>query len=235
MSNTPLPADSPRHLPTREGYDLWSGIYDSESNPLILLEERHFAAVMGDVAGLRIADIGCGTGRHAVALARAGAQVTAVDFSRGMLDKARAKPGAERVTFIEHDITRHPLPLADRAFDRVICCLVVDHIGDVSALFAELGRLCRRDGFIVATIMHPAMMLRGVQARFTDPATGLDTRPASVANQLSDYVMGALRAGLTIEHLSEHACDEAVVKDSPRAERYLGWLMLVVMKMRGAR
>jgi len=47
------------------------------------------------------ADIGCGTGRHAIRLAAAaGAKVTALDFSEGMLERARAKPGADAVKVI---------------------------------------------------------------------------------------------------------------------------------------
>lgn len=215
---------------TREGYDRWSEVYDGEGNPLIALEEPVVEAMLGDVRGLTIADIGCGTGRHAVRLAAAGADVTAVDFSEGMLARARSKPGAERVKFIAHDIATR-LPLADGSFDRVLCCLVLDHVVDVRGLFSELGRICKPGGFVLVTSMHPAMMLKGVQARFTDPGTGEKVRPASVANQISDYVMGALGAGLTIEAMSEHSVDAALVAKRPRAEKYLGWLMLLTMKM----
>lgn len=224
------PAD-PLHVSTREGYDLWSAIYDVDDNPLIALEERVALPLLGDVRGLRVADVGCGTGRHALRMASQGAEATALDFSSGMLDAARAKPGAERVRWIEHDLAR-PLPLPDRSFDRVVCALVFDHVADVRALMAELGRVCVADGFVLVTVMHPAMMLRGVQARFNDPATGRTTMPASVPNQLSDYVMGALRAGLRIEHLSEHAADADLVRACPRGEKYLGWPLLAVMKLR---
>ena len=57
-----------------------------------------------NLRGMKVADIGCGTGRHALAMAAAGANVTAVDFSEGMLAKARAKPGAAAVRFIQHDL-----------------------------------------------------------------------------------------------------------------------------------
>ena len=72
-------------------------------------------------------DVGCGTGRHAVRLAQQGARITGVDFSAGMLGKARQKPGAERVTFVEHNITES-LPFAPASFDRVLSCLVLDHV-----------------------------------------------------------------------------------------------------------
>ncbi len=219
------------HLPTREGYDQWSQVYDGDGNPLIALEERMVLPLLTGVRGKRVLDVGCGTGRHAIRLAAQGAQVTAIDFSSGMMGIARGKPGAERVAWIEHDLTR-PLPLADASFDVVLCALVLDHIHDVPAFFRGLGRLCaRRAGsFVLVTVMHPAMMLRGVQARFVDPATGARTMPASAPNQISDYVMGAVRAGLRITRLSEHAVDEDLIAMCPRAEKHAGWPLLLVMQ-----
>ena len=130
-------------VPTRDGYDRWSDVYDGDGNPLVLLEEPHVARLLGDVRGLSVLDVGCGTGRHALRLAEQGARVTGVDFSAGMLGKARQKPGAERVTFVEHNITAS-LPFAPASFDRVLSCLVLDHVPDVKAFFAELRRVCRR-------------------------------------------------------------------------------------------
>ena len=97
-------------LDTREGYDRWSHLYDDDGNPLIALEEKYFPEVLGDVRELAVADIGCGTGRHSSRLAASGARVTALDFSTGMMSKARAKLSSENVDFVVADIS-HPLPL----------------------------------------------------------------------------------------------------------------------------
>ena len=223
----------PLHLPTRAGYDLWSQIYDSDGNPLIALEERIAYPLLGDVHNLKIADIGCGTGRHALRLSQLGAQVSAVDFSEGMLAAAKQKPGAAQITWHCHDL-QTPLPLPSDTFDRIICALVFDHIPDVTALCRELGRICKPgpDSFILLTIMHPAIMLNGVQARFTDPASGTRIMPQSVPNQISDYVMGATRAGLSISHMSEHAVDEELIAVCPRAEKHRNWPLLLTLKLR---
>lgn len=221
---------APIHLPTQAGYDRWAEVYDGDGNPLIALEERIVYPLIGDVRGLSVADIGCGTGRHSLALASRGASVTAVDFSAGMLAQAKAKPGAERVRWVQHDLAQ-PLPLADASCDLVLCALVLDHIKGVPELMSQLRRVCKPGGRVVITVMHPAMMLRGVQARFTDPASGVKTMPASVPNQISDYVLGALNAGLTIGHMSEHAVDDELIRVAPRAEKHRGWSLLLVMAM----
>jgi malonyl-CoA O-methyltransferase len=80
--------------------------------------------------------------------------------------------------------------------------------------------------------MHPAMMLRGIQARFTDPTTGRETRPQSCPHQLSDYIMATIRARLHIDHISEHCVDEDLANRSPRAVKYLHWPMLTMLRLR---
>ena len=217
-------------VPTDIGYNRWAEVYDAEDNPLVLLEERQIPALISNVAGLAVADIGCGTGRHAIRFANAGAKVTALDFSEGMLERGRAKPGAQAVTFIRHDLTQR-FPLENGSFDRVICCLVLDHITNLKSFFGELGRICKPEGFIVLSVMHPAMMLRGVQARFIEPVSGRRIYPQSQPNLISDYVMAAVRNHLQLEHLSEHEVDEQLEAASPRAAKYLGWPLLLLMRL----
>ena len=214
----------------RRGYDRWASIYDHEANPLIALEEPRVREALGDVAGLSLLDLGCGTGRHALPLASAGARVTAVDFSEGMLEEARRKPGAGAVRFLAHDL-HQPLPFADGSFDRVVSGLVLEHLRDLAAFFAEARRMLRPGGRAVVSAMHPAMFLRGVQARFTDPDTGEKVQPGSVAHTLGDFVMAAVRAGFVLEGVGEHAADAAFAARYPRAEKYVGWPMLVVLRL----
>jgi SAM-dependent methyltransferase len=224
---TPAPID---HFSTKDGYDLWAAIYDEEGNPLIAIEEPLIDRLLGDVRGLAVADIGCGTGRHAIRLAAAGAVVHALDFSAGMLERARTKAQGLNITFRVHDLAE-PLPFADKSFDRIVCGLVIDHIADLPGLFREMHRICRSSGLVIVSVMHPAMMLRGVQARFHDPASGREIRPASCPHQLSDYIMAAVRTGFILDHLSEHAVDEALAKRLERAQRYLGWPLLFLMRL----
>jgi malonyl-CoA O-methyltransferase len=229
-SIAPNPTPAVERLPTREGYDRWSVCYDEEDNPLIALEEPKVVELLGDVSGLRILDLGCGTGRHALRLAAAGANVTAIDFSEGMLAQARKRAGDLQIDFRAHDLTQ-PLPFADAAFDRIICGLVLDHIPQPQPLFAEMRRVCTPAGCAVISVMHPAMMLRGVEARFTDRTTGREIRPASTRHQVTDYIKAVLAAGWTLEHASEHEVDAALIARSERARKHAGWLMLLLLRL----
>jgi len=202
-------------------------------NWLLELEEPEVDRALGDVKDLEVLDVGAGTGRHAVRVAQRGARVTAVDFSEEMLARARQKTGADRVRWLVHDVAL-PLPFEARSFDRVLSALVLEHIpvGELASFFGELGRVARDDGVIVVTAMHPAMFLKGVSANFRDDSG--EVRPRSYVATLSDYVMGAIQAGLVIVSLAEHSVDEGLVARNERSRKWLGWPALVVMTFKRA-
>jgi len=225
--------NEPKVLPTREGYDRWAATYDTMGNWLLELEEPEVDRALGDVKDLDVLDVGAGTGRHAIRIAASGARVTAVDFSEEMLAKARQKPDADRVRWLVHDVTR-PLPFGPRSFDRLLSALVLEHIpvDELVSFFRELGRVTRDDGVIVVTAMHPAMFVKGVSANFRDDSG--EVRPRSHPATLSDYVMGAVHAGLVIVALTEHSVDETFAAGNERSRKWLGWPALFVMTLRRA-
>ena len=215
----------------RDGYDRWASVYDHDANPLPALEDPHVREALGDVRGRDVLDLGCGTGRHTAWLAEAGARVTAVDFSENMLERARVKVSAADVRFIVHDL-HEPLPFDDASFDALVSGLILEHLRDLGRFFGEAHRVLRPQGRAVVSAMHPAMFLRDSRARFTDPDSGQVVTPGSLAHRLGDFVMAALNAGFVLSHVGEHAPDAEFVGRFPRAERYLGWPMLVVLVMR---
>jgi ubiquinone/menaquinone biosynthesis C-methylase UbiE len=223
----------PRVLPTRDGYDRWATTYDDDasSNWVKALDQIEVERTLDDLAGRDLLDVGGGTGRHAIRLARSGARVTVIDFSEGMIAKARAKLGNEEIQFVFHDVLR-PFPFADRSFDYVLSALLLEHIPvpDLEAFFRELCRVTRDDGSILVTAMHPARFLRGRSANFRD-SSGEEVRPRSYEASLSDYVMGALRGGLEIRVLAERVVDGELVERFPRAAQSLGWPALFVMTL----
>jgi cyclopropane fatty-acyl-phospholipid synthase-like methyltransferase len=70
--------------------------------------------------GAEILDLGCGTGRHSIELARRGYRVTGLDLSQGMLDVARqtALAAGVEVKWVKSDATTYRAP---QSFDAVIC------------------------------------------------------------------------------------------------------------------
>jgi malonyl-CoA O-methyltransferase len=181
-------------------------VYDHDANPLQALEEPIVRRMVGDPRGLNVLDLGCGTGRHSLWLAGNGATVTGVDFSEGMLEEARRKAGAEQIRFLCHDLHK-PLPFSDGEFDLVVSGLVLEHLSELGYFFADVKRVLRVDGRAVVSAMHPAMFLRGSQARFTDPSTGELVQPGSIAHSISAFVMAAVGAGLRLSGIEELSPD----------------------------
>lgn len=214
----------------RAGYDRWAEVYDHDANPLPALEEPVVRRAIGEPRGLKVLDLGCGTGRHALWLAAGGAAVTAVDFSGGMLEEARRKPGAEQIRFVCHDL-HTPLPFPDGEFDLVVSGLVLEHLNELDGFFGEIKRVLKAEGRAVVSAMHPAMFLRGSQARFTDPSTGELIQPGSIAHSIGSFVMAAVQTKLRLTAIEEFSPDAQFAARYPRAEKYVGWPMLVVLQL----
>jgi ubiquinone/menaquinone biosynthesis C-methylase UbiE len=104
-------------------------------------QEQQIAAFLAPLEGRRVLDVGTGTGRAAIALARRGAHVTGVDASAEMLEVAerRARENGVTVTFARGDA--HHLDAPDRSFDAVVCLRVLMHTPDWRASLRELCRV----------------------------------------------------------------------------------------------
>ncbi|MBX3119962.1 MAG: class I SAM-dependent methyltransferase [Fimbriimonadaceae bacterium] len=116
MSDTRQPITS-----WRDFFNLHAPHYDKNSFTAWTSTEVSFLEDLFMLAkGARILDIGCGTGRHSIELAKRGYVVTGIDISNGMLAQAQAKArgaGVE-VEFIEADATQIQF---DAVFDAAIC------------------------------------------------------------------------------------------------------------------
>jgi 2-polyprenyl-3-methyl-5-hydroxy-6-metoxy-1,4-benzoquinol methylase len=106
--------------------------------------------ILGDVAGKRILDVGCGSGVYAIHFAKRGAEVTGIDFSAPMLalaEKNAAREGC-RIRFMRGDFLEQRL---DETFDYALFIGVFDYIEPAAriAYLKKAAALTR--GKIVAT------------------------------------------------------------------------------------
>lgn len=105
-------------------------------------------AALGDLRGKAALDYGCGHGMAAVAMARAGAAVTAFDLSPGYVAEARRRAAANGVSVECVTASGEELPLPDASFDAVWGNAILHHL-DLARAGRELKRVLRPGGVAV--------------------------------------------------------------------------------------
>jgi ubiquinone/menaquinone biosynthesis C-methylase UbiE len=132
--------------------DLWLG-YDArvltEESRQLLTRRIPERVIDEEIAGRSVLDLGCGSGRYAVALAALGANpVTAVDYQAKSYQRASeyCAKHALPVRFVEANILQ--LPFADRSFDFVFSNGVLHHTRSWRKALDEYVRVMRRSGFL---------------------------------------------------------------------------------------
>lgn len=105
-------------------------------------------AKLGELAGRRVLDLGCGHGMAAVVLARLGATVTALELSADYLAEAAARAQANGVSLELVQCDAEQLPFPDGHFDRVWGNAILHHL-DIEKAGRELRRVLAPDGVAV--------------------------------------------------------------------------------------
>jgi ubiquinone/menaquinone biosynthesis C-methylase UbiE len=136
-----------RHHGELEGDVLWGPSMPPERELKILGES---------VAGKLILEIACGGGQSAVHLAKMGARVTAVDFSRAQLEHARAFARSKKATirFLEANAQDLSM-LDDGSFDIAFSAYALGFVEDIRSAFREIGRVLRPGGLFAFSWMSP--------------------------------------------------------------------------------
>jgi demethylmenaquinone methyltransferase / 2-methoxy-6-polyprenyl-1,4-benzoquinol methylase len=152
-----LPSEGVRSM-----FDRIAPVYDAMNRLMTAGLDRRWrreAALAVVSQGDRVLDTCCGTGDLAIAAAEAGGNVTGLDFSRRMLDRARRK--APEIEWVEGDALA--LPFADGSFDAATVGFGVRNLSDLDLGLRELRRVLRPGGRLaILEITRP----RGLLAPF---------------------------------------------------------------------
>ena len=192
-------------VPAREAYTLLASEYDRAPNALLSLEERTMAPLLPELRGRRVIDVGAGTGRWASHCAARGASVIAIDFCYDMLRQA-IQPAIQADGML--------LPLRDSCADLVVCAFA---LGYAPEMFAELGRIVRPGGMVLASDVHPEALRGGWTRSFRHNGAVIEVTHRS-------YSLADLRApdlkltGLLEPRLGEP--ERAIFEQAGRAERF---------------
>jgi demethylmenaquinone methyltransferase/2-methoxy-6-polyprenyl-1,4-benzoquinol methylase len=152
-----LPAEGVRRM-----FDRIAPVYDAMNRTMTVGLDGRWRRITAEAVvrpGDDALDACCGTGDLAIAAASVGANVTGLDFSPAMLQRARRKaPGIE---WVEGDLLA--LPFADAQFDAATVGFGVRNVEDVERALSELRRVLRPGGRLgILEITRP----RGLLAPF---------------------------------------------------------------------
>lgn len=128
----------------RAGYDRYRDVLNTPA----------FLGMLPPVAGLRGLDIGCGEAGNTAHLVRAGARMTALDFSPTFLRHARA--AHPTIRFVRADAGA--MPFADGAFDFTTAFMSLMDMPHHEQVVAEAWRVLRPGGFLQFSILHPCFV-----------------------------------------------------------------------------
>ena len=195
----------------------------------------------------RVADLGCGTGRYSLQMARLGPQeVIGVDICPEMLAVAERKARhAELPVLLKTGDLNGSLPLADHSLDAAVCALTLSFLADLPAVFAGIARTLAPNGFLIISDYHPhglcaaRALSRASFARDKAPyfrfssASGQECRIAQTPHTAADYFNAAQSAGLTLEQIAEPAADHRLASTYGQGLRdRIGIPLALVMRFR---
>jgi SAM-dependent methyltransferase len=190
-------------------------------------EHPSFMALLPDVRGRRVLDLGCGAGQLAHHLAERGAaEVIGVDISERMLGLARAEWSHPRLTYLREAIEQAAFP-PDR-FDLVVSSMALHYVADYRGLVRRIAGWLVRGGILVYSTEHPVYLTRACPDGWIRDAAGQRRHWAVDAyaeeglreehwftdgvqkhhRTVATLLNGLIDAGLSIERVVEPVADE---------------------------
>lgn len=205
-----------------EAYALWAASYPAHAhNPVMQAEERAMLELMPiDLRGRDVLDAGCGSGRYILhALRRGASQVTGVDLSPHMLERAgtelTAVGHAAQVQLLQGSVDALPLP--DACMDLTISGLVVGHLQHLHDALAQLHRVTRPGGLILCSDVHPTGHALGWVRDFK--AGGERYAVQHTQHLYSHWHAACSALGLGVERVLEPMLDPADIPAGARFDR----------------
>ncbi|WP_022762519.1 class I SAM-dependent methyltransferase [Butyrivibrio sp. AD3002] len=135
-------------------FNEYSKLREREANANNLFEIPTLYALMPDLEGKRVLDLGCGTGERCIDYLNRGAvKVTGIDISEKMLAVAKSQNSDPRITYIK--MPMEDIGTIDGEFDVVISSLALHYVEDFQGVVANVYRLLSDGGIFLFSQEHP--------------------------------------------------------------------------------
>jgi malonyl-CoA O-methyltransferase len=184
----------------QDAYTRWSTTYDSDRNLTRDLDQLATEHALKGRSYQNVLELGCGTGKNTALLSRVSRNILAVDFSPGMLKQAKAKIDAGNVLFVVADLTK-PWPCKTESVELIVCNLVLEHIEDLTPIFAEASQALTEGGLFFISELHPFRQYQGTQARFQNDQGTVFI--GAFVHHLSDFLEAAEQNGFLFRTMKE--------------------------------
>lgn len=203
-------------------------------------------ALVPDLGGRKVVDLGCGFGWFSRwAREQGAATVLGLDVSEKMLARARELTSDAAITYQRADLER--LELAQASFDVAYSSLVLHYIEDLPGLLAEVHRALVPGGRLVVSVEHP-IYTAPTHPGWSVEAGGRKTWPVDAYQMqgprstdwlakgvikqhrtIGTYLNLLIGLGFTIAHVEEWGPTDAQVAQHPQlAEEQLRPMMLLI-------
>jgi ubiquinone/menaquinone biosynthesis C-methylase UbiE len=185
----------------QSAYNSWANNYDEDKNLTRDLDAQIVIEEFNNNRFMSILEVGCGTGKNTVFFSEIADNVYAIDFSEGMIAKAKEKVKANNVSFNVNDITSN-WSIEDNIFDLVSCNLILEHIEDLDFIFEQTHKHLKPDGLLFINELHPFRQYDGKKAVYEE--NGETKEIDAFVHNISDFINSANKNGLKLLGLKEY-------------------------------
>jgi len=194
-------------LAPRDAYRLWAPTYASET-AISFIEEELARELSPPLAGKRLLDAGCGTGRRLLGVGAALA--LGIDASPEMLKSGHA----HRVAAAD----LYALPFTAGSFDVVWCRLVLGHLRHLQSAYDELARVCAPGGGLLVSDFHATAAAAGHKRSFRDSSGVVHEIEHHIYDDAA-HISAAAQSGFTLLRARDGAIGPSVEQFYTRAGR----------------
>lgn len=193
------------------------------------LERPSHQAMLPELQGKSVLDLGCGPGVYAQYLTERGAQVTSIDVSQDMVDIVKNKLG-DSVNAYRQDLSLGLPQESDGQYDLVISPLAVHYLEDLTPLFSDIKRVLKKDGIFLFSTHHPMIDFQYspsgnyFEQELLTQTWDMIGKPVEVRfyrrsfTQIFQYIT---QAGFAVVEFNEGQPDESMQQASPESYKHL--------------
>lgn len=191
----------------QSAYNNWSDTYDKDLNLTRDLDAEIVRKEFSNQKFNSILEVGCGTGKNTVYFTSISNQLTAIDFSDGMITKAKEKVKSENVSYKIRDITKE-WNFEENNFDLITFNLILEHIENLTFIFEQAHKHLNSKGIVFINELHPFRQYDGKKAVYKE--NGETKEIDAFIHNISDFINSANKNGLKLLTFNEywHAQDQ---------------------------